>query len=219
MKWTKALVMNAFVLGAAFSMAGCKPEIAETLEDYCAYHKKCDYVTVNTETQFHDLKTCDRFHKDLLDSSSSGDVKGCSGYVEDFFIEFMEAQMDYGCDATLEQSLNSSEDTQEEMRGMMECIQKNTGDSEGSESSNSAQDVGLHVLEELEINLGQLNMEVCSILVSVLGFGVSEDGTDRTETICKMAAALDAESCLAILPLAISDTAMAERICNLYNYP
>lgn len=215
MKRIHLTALPILALATAFATTGCRPEIAETLDDYCNYQKNCDYKTANTQTQFHDYSSCDKFHKDLLDKASSGKISGCKEYVTDFFIEFMKAQMDYGCDATLEQTLSSSEETQVELSGMLACVKEKS-----DESGNLAyaQDMGLSVLESLEINIGQLSTESCQILIKSFGFGVKEDGSDISEGICLLAKELDVESCSAMLPLVVPDAALAQRICNLYQY-
>ncbi len=160
--------IRCWAVGALLAVnSGCdKPEIAEVLEDYCQFQKDCDYIYVNQDTQYHNLKTCDKFHKRLLEDVSEGKSSGCKDDVQSFFIDFMEAQMAFGCTADLVTSLNNSQETQASMDAMLTCVKES--DSEITQGDLAK--MGCTVLNTLEINLKALSKPVCqTILSNVLG--------------------------------------------------
>jgi len=213
MKSMKAFILAALAAGIAFSTAGCKPEIAEVLEDYCAFQKSCDYINVNQETQYHNLKTCDRFHRDLLDNTAQGRASGCKDDVTDFFIDFMNAQMDYGCDATLMQTFNESDDTRESMTDMITCIKEKSASGDSDISQEDVADMGLTVVETLELDLEQMNGASCKALLGAIM-------PDKAEIVCPLVEEglfenMTSEVCNAALPNFVAES-IATRICALF---
>ena len=194
---------------------GCtKPEIAVVLEDYCEFHKGCGYKTV---TQFdHSLAACDRFHKDLLNEAADGQPSGCSDDVEQFFIDFMHAQMDEGCDADLMQSLNASPVTQKQLSTMVECAQGGS-----NSSSNSVAGMGLHIVESLQLDVNHMSPDVCATIIGA----IMPDQKERIQTICGFdLSAMTVDGCNSLLvmlkdngQLSMED-ATRERICALFTH-
>lgn len=160
----KRILLTALFIAASIAASACtKPEIAIVLEDYCNYQKDCGYPNVNLETQYHDYGSCESFHKDLLNNTVSGKSSGCRGDVEDFFIDFMNAQMALGCSATLVQTLNADKTTQDQLGTMLTCMKNSSAGYTPAELG----EIGLKVLSTLEINILDLNADVAAILSNV----------------------------------------------------
>ncbi|MBQ9396493.1 MAG: hypothetical protein IJU23_13395 [Proteobacteria bacterium] len=159
----KALLMS-LLAAATFAMSGCtRPEIAYVLDDYCNFQKSCGYPHVNTETQYHDYGSCDKFHRDLLENTANGKSTGCRGDVEQFFIDFMNAQMALGCNATLVETLNTDKTTQNQLDTMLTCMKNSNAGYTPAELG----EIGMKVLGTLEISLLELNADVAEIIANV----------------------------------------------------
>lgn len=215
MKNVKRTVLGGILCVAAVMISGCKPEIAVVLEDYCEYQKGCEYVNVNLETQYHNLKTCDSFHKDLLDNTAEGKSSGCKEDVTEFFIEYMNAQMDLSCDATLMDTFNDSQATRDQMVAMVSCIRESSESGEGDISSEDVADMGLNVVETLELDIEDMNVESCETLIGTIM-------PEKVEVVCPMVEKgvfkeMTKEACEMILPYAMTGKeALADRICALF---
>ncbi len=213
MKSMKAFILSALAIGTALGTVGCKPEIAEVLEDYCEFQKGCGYVNVNQETQYHNIKTCDRFHRDLLDNTAQGRASGCKDDVTDFFIDFMNAQMDYGCDATLMQTFNRSDDTRASMAEMITCIREKSSSGNSDISQEDVADMGLSVVETLELDLNQMDVVSCETLIGALM-------PEKVETVCPLVKEgvfinMTSDLCDGVLPMFVAE-GIAHRICALF---
>lgn len=170
--------LNVFVFGCE------KPEIAEVLEDYCQFQKDCKYVHINKDTQYHNISSCDKFHRRLLKDVARGKSSGCRSDVEDFFIEYMEGQMAFGCSADLATTLNQSIATQEQLDIMLTCVKE----SSANVSQKDLAQMGCTVLEKLEIGFKDLSEEVCqTILANVM----ADD--KKAQTMCKLVSLMSEE--------------------------
>ena len=110
-------------------LTGCeKPEIAEVLDDYCDFKvNQCRCSSPGTTKYWSDAKpysACERFHKDLLNTTSDGKASSCKGDVSDFFIELMNSQMADGCDKSCFTSLLESE-VADQMSKTLSCLEDN----------------------------------------------------------------------------------------------
>ena len=159
----KALIMP-LLAAVSIAMSGCtRPEIAYVLDDYCNFQKGCGYPHVNKETQYHDYSSCESFHKDLLENTSNGKSTGCRDDVEQFFIDFMNAQMALGCNASLVDTLNSDKTTQDQLGTMLTCIKNSNAGYTNAELG----ELGMKVLATLEINILDLNADVAAIFANL----------------------------------------------------
>ena len=197
----KIALFGAAIMLAASGLAGCtEPEIAQVLEDYCQFHKDCGYATV---TQFkHSISGCERFHKDLLKQSSDGQPSGCKDQVEDFFIDFMHAQMAAGCSADLMQSLNQSPATQQQLTNMLACTQN------GGTASEAVASMGLNIIERLDLDVNHMSNEVCTTIVQA----IIPNQEDRVNMVCGMdLSKMDVETCNSLFE--------ALEAKNLFSFP
>ena len=215
MKNEKRSVFAGVLCLAAVMICGCKPEIAVVLEDYCAFQKGCEYVNVNQETQYHNLKTCDSFHRELLDNTAKGKSSGCKEDVTEFFIEYMNAQMALSCEATLMDTFNDSQATRAQMVAMVSCIRESSESGEGDISSDDVADMGLGVVETLELDIEDMSVESCETLIGTIM-------PEKVEIVCPMVEKgvfreMTKEACDKILPYAMAGKeALAGRICALF---
>ena len=197
-------------------LTGCgEPEIAAVLDDYCQFHKDCGYQTA---TQFeHSLKACKRFHKDLLNQTSDGQPSGCGGEVEAFFIDFMHAQMDAGCSADLMQSLNQSQETQQQLTAMLACAQSGS-----DENSDSVADMGLNIVEQLDLDINHMEPGVCNTIISAIMPSLD----DKVETICSFdLSQMTVDGCNALFSMleqsgsfSFGSVEFRQRICGLFTH-
>ncbi len=176
-------ILKLILIGCALTIvcqttACVKPEIAVVLEDYCDFQKSCDYAKV--KNQYQSLKSCDKFHRDLLDNASDGSAKGCKGDVEDFFIDFMNAQMAQPgtCSEDLMDSLNRDTATQNQLKSMMMCVKE-----KGSGDVTAALNMSAYIISELELDLHKMKPEVCKTLLGTF----MADKTEMLNTVCNEA--------------------------------
>lgn len=198
-------------------MAGCKPEIAIVLDDYCNYHQDCNYITV---TQFeHSHSACERFHKDLLNETADGKSSGCGDDVENFFIDFMNAQMELGCDATLMQTLNASPETQQQLSTMLSCVKNSSDDVTTADVA----DMGLNVVEKLDLDVNHMDKSVCQIIIGI----VLDNDEQKINTVCSLdLSKLTVNDCNSMFEFlestgsfSFGDKAFRERVCGLFTHP
>ncbi len=212
MKSCKTALFGAALTIAASGLMGCtEPEISQVLEDYCQFHKDCGYVTV---TQFkHSISGCEKFHKDLLKQSSDGQPSGCKGQVEDFFIDFMHAQMAAGCSADLMQSLNQSPATQQQLTNMLTCVQ----------GGGSVAETGLNIIERLDLDVNHMSPEVCN---TVIGAVMPPEQQDRVSTVCSFnLAVMDVDTCNSLFAVleasgkfSFPSIEFRKRVCALFKH-
>ena len=214
MNLCKTALFGAALTIAASGLMGCtEPEISQVLEDYCQFHKDCGYATV---TQFkHSISGCEKFHKDLLKQSSDGQPSGCKGQVEDFFIDFMHAQMAAGCSADLMQSLNASPATQQQLTNMLTCIQ-------GGGSSDAVAGTGLNIIERLDLDVNHMSSEVCHTIISA----ILPNEEERVNMVCAMnLSTIDVDTCNAMFEqlennniFSFSSVEFRKRVCGLFKH-
>ena len=194
---------------------GCKPEIAVVLDDYCNFHKDCGY---NTITYYeHSYSACDRFHKDLLEHTAEGKSSGCHDDVEHFFIDFMHAQMELGCDATLMQSLNASEETRNQLSTMLTCIQENSNDI----TEDDVADMGLHIVEQLDLDINHMEENTCTVLI-----GTILKDEEKLKMICAMdLSKMDVDTCNSLFEglesaglFSFGSVDFRQRVCALFTH-
>ncbi len=215
MKRLSSVCLFCIFILTTFLCLGCKPEIAVVLDDYCNFHKDCGY---NTITYYeHSYSACDRFHKDLLSETAEGKSTGCGDDVEEFFIDFMHAQMDLGCDATLIQSLNESEETRLQLSKMLTCIQEGSNDI----TDDDIADLGLNIVERLNLDINHMENNTCQVII-----GTVLTDTEKLDMICKMdLSKVDVDTCNSLFEgletsglFSFSSVEFRQRVCALFTH-
>jgi hypothetical protein len=129
----------------------------------------------------------------------------------------MHAQMDAGCSADLMQSLNQSQETQQQLTAMLACAQSGS-----DENSDSVADMGLNIVEQLDLDINHMEPGVCNTIISAIMPSLG----DKVETICSFdLSQMTVDGCNALFTMlensgsfSFGSVEFRQRICSLFTH-